>query len=79
MKRRALVAPLVGAAVSWPLVAFSQQPDRMKANDPEGSNRIAAFQRGFENWAASKDETSKSTIVGLATTSNACGSMRQNW
>jgi putative ABC transport system substrate-binding protein len=59
MKRREFVTLLGGAAISWPLAARAQQPERVRrigvlvnaaADDPEGQARIAAFHQGLQEW-----------------------------
>jgi putative tryptophan/tyrosine transport system substrate-binding protein len=58
MKRRDFIKAIGGAAVTWPLVARAQQPDRMRRvgvlmGNPEGDPRvkvnIAAFREGLQS------------------------------
>jgi putative ABC transport system substrate-binding protein len=59
MRRRKLIAGLVGVATTWPLAIYAQQPVRMRrigvlmsvaADDAEGQARIAAFLKGLEQF-----------------------------
>jgi ABC-type uncharacterized transport system substrate-binding protein len=66
MKRREFITLLGGAAASWPLVARSQQTDRVRRigvllnfaeDDPEAKERVAAFRQGLEKrgWSEGRN------------------------
>ena len=56
---------LLGSAVTWPLVSYAQEPQRMRrvgvlmhtaADDPDGQTRLAAFLQGLQEagWAVGR-------------------------
>jgi putative tryptophan/tyrosine transport system substrate-binding protein len=61
MRRRDFIKVVVGSAISWPIAARAQQPERMRrigvlmgfsSTDLEGQTRTAAFVQGLgaQNW-----------------------------
>ena len=66
MQRRNFITLLGGAAAFWPLVARSQQTDRVRRiglllnfteDDPEAKERVAAFRQGLEKrgWSEGRN------------------------
>ena len=86
--RRELLVALGGAAAAWPLAAHTQQPDRMrrigvlmgmKADDPEGLARLAAFAQGLQQSGWTIGQNAVSTTAGAAPTLTTCANTRRNW
>ena len=65
MRRREFIT-LLGGTAAWPLVAYAQQPERMRrigvlqglaADDPEAQAYVAAFQQGLQEagWTVGRN------------------------
>ena len=59
MRRRDFIKVIAGSAVSWPLDALAQQPERTRrigilmnlaVDDPEGQVRLKTFLQGLQKW-----------------------------
>ena len=66
MRRREFITMLGGTAISWPLVARAQQPERMRhigvlmnypSDDPEAQIRVGAFLQGLQEhgWSVGRN------------------------
>jgi putative ABC transport system substrate-binding protein len=66
MRRREFINLIAGSAVTWPLTARAQQPERMRRigvligaseNDPEGQARAAALRQGLDKLGWTENRT----------------------
>jgi putative tryptophan/tyrosine transport system substrate-binding protein len=71
--RREFMTLLGGAAVSWPLAAHAQQPERMRrigvlmnvaAADPEGQAQVAAFLQALQQLGWSEGRNVRIDTLG---------------